>query len=109
MGLNLEVRFLYPEPRRAQECCCTTSGLRGWNLGLRLEVLLYPEPRRAQETENAAKAAAKQAAQDLQRRRAEAEKRRKKQSMQFRKKTKSGQPVMAYRVNKILGQLEAGH
>ena len=32
--------------------------------------------------------------------------RRKQQNASFRKKTKTGQPVMSVRINKILGQLE---
>lgn len=37
-----------------------------------------------------------------------ARQRRKQQAAQFRKRTRTGQPVMKYRINKVLEQLQSG-
>lgn len=39
---------------------------------------------------------------------AAAQQRRKQQSVQFRKRTRTGQPVMKYRIGKVLEQLQSG-
>jgi rRNA processing len=37
-----------------------------------------------------------------------AQQRRKQQAAQFRKRTRTGQPVMKYRIDKVLEQLQSG-
>lgn len=39
---------------------------------------------------------------------ARAQQRRKQQAAQFRKRTRTGQPVMKYRIDKVLEQLQSG-
>mmetsp|Transcript_4944 Transcript_4944/g.14236 ORF Transcript_4944/g.14236 Transcript_4944/m.14236 type:complete len:186 (+) Transcript_4944:254-811(+) len=56
--------------------------------------------------EQRAREEAKQEAQHRQAQRQQSAQQRKKQSALMRKKTRSGQPVMKFRINKILGQLQ---
>ena len=70
------------------------------------DVTISPGPFAWQATQQAARHEAIRVAKEREAQRQLALKRRKQQNASFRKKTKTGQPVMSVRVNKILSRLE---
>ena len=91
--------------RKARRWCAHTSTrLRVMIVSLVCSVKLVLVLRQA--AQQAAKDEAMQVAHEREAQRQQAMQRRKQQHASFRKKTKTGQPVMSVRINKILGQLQ---